>query len=96
MSAGHPVSCDPHPPTTLTRPRPARLGPLRTLLTGAIRGYQIFLSPLFGPACRYEPSCSEYARQAIERHGALRGPWLAIKRLGRCHPFAGSGYDPVP
>jgi putative membrane protein insertion efficiency factor len=69
---------------------------LRWILTWVIRVYQVSVSPLLGPTCRYEPSCSEFARQAIERHGALRGPWLAVKRLARCHPFGGSGDDPVP
>jgi putative membrane protein insertion efficiency factor len=61
-----------------------------------IRVYQIVISPILGPACRYEPSCSEYACQAIERHGIFKGAWLAIKRLLRCHPFHCGGYDPVP
>ena len=62
----------------------------------AIRGYQVALSPLLPPACRYYPTCSNYAIQAIEKYGALRGGWLAARRLGRCHPFAPGGYDPVP
>jgi putative membrane protein insertion efficiency factor len=66
--------------------------PLRAL----IRFYQLFISPVLGPSCRYLPSCSEYAAEAIERHGALAGTWLALKRLARCHPWGGSGYDPVP
>jgi hypothetical protein len=61
-----------------------------------IRAYQLFLSPLLGPTCRYLPSCSEYAAEAIARHGALAGTWLALRRLLRCHPWGGSGYDPVP
>ena len=68
----------------------------RRLLLGSIRVYQVGLSPLLPAACRYEPSCSEYARIAIERFGAGRGGWLALRRLGRCHPFGGSGWDPVP
>lgn len=62
----------------------------------AIRGYQVALSPLLPPACRYYPTCSNYAVQAIEKYGALRGGWLAARRIGRCHPFAPGGYDPVP
>ena len=62
----------------------------------AIRGYQVALSPLLPPACRYYPTCSNYAIQAIEKYGALRGGWLAARRIGRCHPFAPGGYDPVP
>jgi len=67
----------------------------RTLLA-AIKVYQLTLSPWLGRQCRYLPTCSAYAAEAIERFGALRGSWLALKRLGRCHPWGGSGYDPVP
>ena len=66
------------------------------LISGTIRAYQVALAPVLGPACRFEPSCSRYAAEAIERHGALRGSWLAMRRLGRCHPFGGCGLDPVP
>ena len=69
---------------------------MSALLRGMIRTYQLFLSPLTGPTCRYLPSCSEYAAEAIGRHGAAAGSWLALKRLLRCHPWGGSGYDPVP
>ncbi len=69
---------------------------LSAVLRGLIRGYQLFLSPLLPPSCRYLPSCSEYAAEAIARHGAWRGTWLALLRLLRCHPWGGSGYDPVP
>jgi uncharacterized protein len=69
---------------------------MRQLLMGLIRLYQYVLSPLIGPSCRYYPSCSCYTHAAIERHGALRGSWLGLKRLLRCHPFAPGGYDPVP
>jgi putative membrane protein insertion efficiency factor len=61
-----------------------------------IRVYQWTLSPMLGAHCRFYPSCSCYAHEAIERHGALAGTWLAAKRLARCHPFAAGGYDPVP
>lgn len=61
-----------------------------------IRVYQWVLSPWLGPACRYEPSCSHYAAQAIDRHGLLRGSALAARRLARCHPLGASGFDPVP
>lgn len=63
---------------------------------GALRVYQWSVSGWLGAACRYEPSCSEYALRAVERHGVARGGWLAARRLGRCHPLGGSGYDPVP
>jgi uncharacterized protein len=65
-------------------------------LRGAVRAYQLFVSPLLPPSCRFLPSCSEYAIEAIARHGALRGMNLALRRLARCHPWGGSGYDPVP
>lgn len=66
------------------------------ILKGLIRLYQITLSPIFGGACRFEPSCSAYALEAVERHGAVRGARLALARLLRCHPFGAAGYDPVP
>ena len=61
-----------------------------------IKLYQILISPLIGPNCRYNPTCSNYAIQAINKHGPFKGTWLAIKRISRCHPWGGSGHDPVP
>jgi len=61
-----------------------------------IRGYQRLISPLLPRACRFIPSCSEYAAQAIQAHGPVRGAWLAVRRLSRCHPFHPGGFDPVP
>lgn len=69
---------------------------MRVLLIGAVRSYQLFLGPLFPAACRYYPSCSQYAVEALERHGAWRGTLLTVRRIGRCHPFHPGGYDPVP
>jgi len=65
-------------------------------LRAAVRGYQWFLRPLLPPACRFHPSCSEYADEALARHGALRGGWLAARRVCRCGPWHAGGYDPVP
>ena len=69
---------------------------MRSLALLLIGLYQRALSPLFRGACRHVPSCSDYAREAVERHGAARGSWLALRRLARCHPLGTSGYDPVP
>ena len=66
------------------------------LLTGCIRFYQGAISPMFPAVCRYTPTCSQYAIEAIRKHGPLRGSWLALRRILRCHPWGGSGYDPVP
>jgi uncharacterized protein len=68
----------------------------RTVLILLVRAYQIVLSPLLPASCRYYPSCSTYAIEAFERHGALRGGWLTLRRLARCNPFRPGGYDPVP
>ena len=73
-----------------------RAGMTSLVLSGAVRGYQLLISPFLPPACRFLPTCSEYAAEAIERHGARRGAFLALRRLARCHPWGGSGYDPVP
>jgi hypothetical protein len=69
---------------------------VRAILTAPIRLYQILISPLLPPSCRFYPSCSEYAIVAIRSHGALRGTWLALARLARCHPFHPGGVDLVP
>jgi putative membrane protein insertion efficiency factor len=69
---------------------------MRAILTGPIRAYQRFLSPLLGPRCRFYPSCSHYALEAIDRFGPGRGSWLAVKRISRCHPLNAGGLDPVP
>ena len=69
---------------------------MRRVFMGMIRLYQLFVSPLMGPHCRFHPSCSCYAHTAIARYGVFVGTWLGLKRLLRCHPFAEGGYDPVP
>jgi putative membrane protein insertion efficiency factor len=61
-----------------------------------IKIYQIFISPLFPSSCRYTPTCSQYTLEALKKYGVLKGLWLGIKRISRCHPWGGSGYDPVP
>ncbi len=66
------------------------------VLIAPIRFYQRFISPAFPPVCRYAPSCSAYAVEALRVHGAARGSWLAVRRIGRCHPWHAGGYDPVP
>lgn len=69
---------------------------MRTIFMSLIRGYQLAISPLLPASCRYYPTCSAYALEAFERHGVLKGGWLAIRRILRCHPFRPGGYDPVP
>ena len=69
---------------------------MRRLLTAVIRGYQYVVSPVLGNHCRFHPSCSHYALEAIDRHGVSRGGWLALRRISRCHPWHEGGYDPVP
>ena len=69
---------------------------MKGLTLALVRGYQGFVSPLLGCRCRYLPTCSDYALEAIELHGTLRGGWLTLRRLARCTPWGGHGYDPVP
>ncbi len=69
---------------------------MRRLLIGLVRAYQYLLSPWWGTQCRFTPTCSHYAIEALERHGALGGGWLAARRILRCHPWSAGGYDPVP
>ena len=68
----------------------------RRIVLLPIRGYQKFISPGLPPSCRFSPSCSQYALEAVSKHGALKGMWLGARRLVRCHPFNPGGYDPVP
>ena len=69
---------------------------LQRAVTGLLRFYQGSISPLTPPACRFTPTCSEYVLRAVEGHGTLKGGWLGLKRIARCRPWGGSGYDPVP
>ncbi|HXC26213.1 MAG TPA: membrane protein insertion efficiency factor YidD [Gemmatimonadaceae bacterium] len=82
-----------HPSTSV---QGSRLTLVAQILCLGIRGYQVALSPLLGPACRYYPTCSHYAVEALEKYGARKGGWLALRRLLRCHPFRPGGFDPVP
>lgn len=79
--------------------RPAKSNFLKkglvVMLTGMVRFYQLFISPLSPPSCRYQPTCSHYMIEAIRKHGPIKGTWMGIKRISRCHPWGGSGYDPV-
>ena len=84
----------PSAPPSAQPPTPPTLG-ARALILG-VRFYQVALSPVLGGQCRYYPTCSAYAIEALQRHGALRGAWLAVRRIGRCHPFRPGGFDPVP
>ena len=69
---------------------------MKTILLGLIQGYRRYISPLKPPCCRFVPTCSEYALVAVERFGVVSGTWLALRRIGKCHPFHRGGYDPVP
>ena len=69
---------------------------IRQMLMGVVRGYRLLLSPWLGSACRFEPTCSVYALQALERHGAAAGSYLTVHRLMRCHPWCAGGSDPIP
>lgn len=70
--------------------------PLARLFSLPVRAYRLVFSPWVGHNCRYQPTCSAYALEALERHGAIKGVYLTLRRIGRCHPWGGTGYDPVP
>lgn len=72
------------------------MSPLAHLVALPVRAYRLLLSPWVGHGCRYQPTCSVYALEALERHGAAKGTWLMLRRISRCHPLGGHGYDPVP
>ena len=72
------------------------MSPLARIVALPVRAYRLVLSPWVGHACRFQPTCSAYALEALERHGALRGSWLMLRRIARCHPWGGWGHDPVP
>lgn len=71
-------------------------GPVAVLVLALLRGYKLLISPLFTGSCRFHPSCADYMAEAVSVHGAVRGVWLGLRRLARCLPFGGHGYDPVP
>jgi putative membrane protein insertion efficiency factor len=68
---------------------------MQWLIASALRGYQVMVSPWLPPACRFYPTCSQYMREAVEKHGAARGVWMGLRRLARCHPFHAGGFDPL-
>ena len=72
------------------------MNPVKWLVLGLIRFYQKFISPILPPSCRFEPTCSHYTYEAIQVHGVVKGGWMGIRRISRCHPFSPGGYDPVP
>ncbi|MFL6159555.1 MAG: membrane protein insertion efficiency factor YidD [Marmoricola sp.] len=69
---------------------------MKWLLIGLLKAYRFAISPLYGQVCRYHPTCSAYALEAVTVHGSIKGSWMAVRRIGRCHPWAAGGYDPVP
>lgn len=69
---------------------------MKKVMIWMIRWYQLYISPLTPPSCRYTPTCSQYTLEAIQKYGPIKGVWLGIKRISRCHPWGGHGYDPVP
>src|SRR5207247_2296313 len=77
-------------------PLPPESAVMKYVLIGILKAYRLLISPLYGQVCRYHPSCSAYALEAVTVHGSVKGSWLAVRRLARCHPWAAGGYDPVP
>ena len=95
MSAKQDDRPEPAAPSQPAVPVPGPSVPARVLM-GGVRGYRRFISPLLAPRCRFYPSCSAYGLEALRVHGALRGSWLTVARIARCHPFNPGGFDPVP
>lgn len=95
MSANRADRTDPDAGQITSVPQKGPTAVTRALMA-AVTGYRRFISPLLPPRCRFEPSCSAYALEALRVHGAARGLWLAVARIARCHPFHRGGYDPVP
>lgn len=79
-----------------TEETPRKIGVAASILIQTVRLYQRYISPTGQPSCRFYPTCSHYAIEALAQHGMMRGGWLTVKRLGRCHPWGSHGYDPVP
>lgn len=80
----------------MRRSEPRDVTPLAFILSLPVRAYRLVLSPWVGANCRYQPTCSAYAMEALKKHGGIKGSWLTVRRIGRCHPWGGTGYDPVP
>jgi putative membrane protein insertion efficiency factor len=73
-----------------------RFAPVKWMLIGLLKGYRFAISPLYGQVCKYHPTCSAYALEAVTIHGSIKGSWLTVRRIASCHPWAAGGYDPVP
>jgi putative membrane protein insertion efficiency factor len=83
-------------PGVVSRPEATHAGPAAALVLGLLRSYKLLISPLFTGSCRFYPSCADYMKEAVHVHGAVKGVWLGMRRLGRCHPLGNHGVDPVP
>ncbi|SFL14145.1 hypothetical protein SAMN04488036_105281 [Shimia haliotis] len=91
-----PLNSKPALPSAAGLPYISPMTPLAHIAALPVRAYRLLFSPWVGFNCRYQPTCSAYALEALENHGAIKGSWLTLRRIGRCHPLGGSGYDPVP
>lgn len=79
-----------------SEPDRVRIGPIAASVLAALRAYKLLISPLFAGSCRYYPSCADYTAEAVQLHGGMKGVWLGVRRLSRCHPLGRHGFDPVP